>query len=46
MIFGVNSERSTCEIERLELKLEELDAIRAARTAPGSHLLGKKQTGK
>jgi transposase len=32
MIFGTRSERVTREIEQLELKLEELEAVRAERT--------------
>jgi len=33
MIFGAKSERVTREIEQLELKLEELEAVRAERTS-------------
>jgi Transposase C of IS166 homeodomain len=32
MIFGAKSERVTREIEQLELKLEELEAVGAERT--------------
>lgn len=45
MIFGAKSERSTREIEQLELKLEELEAVRAERTVV-EHASSREETAK